>query len=202
MLTYSKNNLSTYRLACIGLFRTRLCRVRLYLVTGAVKLLSKLRMVMVLLFRFLQIFAILAQEASSNDNGLGNTPPMGWRSWNQYFGDVDQSLMERIMEGMVNRARFGHTGQPTSLCELGYCDVGLDDNWQECGSPEAAPGMNYHDINGNPIVNRKRFPDLKQMTDFAHSAFARTCVATKRNAKCRSRPTCKHLSATDLTHGS
>merc|ERR1719463_466633 len=23
-------------------------------------------------------------------------------------------------------------GVPMSLCDLGYCDVGLDDNWQEC----------------------------------------------------------------------
>lgn len=94
---------------------------------------------------------------------------MGWRSWNQYYGDVDQSLMQQIMEGMVHRGRADHANQPTSLCDLGYCDVGLDDNWQACGSPEAAPGMNYHDINGNPIVNLDRFPNLRLMTDFAHS---------------------------------
>ena len=38
-----------------------------------------------------------------------------------------------------------------------------------CGSPDAAPGMHYHDIKGNPIVNHDRFPNFKDMTDHAHS---------------------------------
>jgi alpha-galactosidase len=29
--------------------------------------------------------------------------------------------------------------------------------------------MNYHDIDGNPLVDLNRFPDLKQMTDYAHN---------------------------------
>mmetsp|Transcript_9845 Transcript_9845/g.20892 ORF Transcript_9845/g.20892 Transcript_9845/m.20892 type:complete len:476 (-) Transcript_9845:1269-2696(-) len=106
---------------------------------------------------------------SANDNGLALTPPMGWRSWNQYGGNVDQVLMQLIMDGMVDRGRTDHNGQPTSLCGLGYCDVGLDDNWQDCGSANAAPGMHYHDIDGNPIVDLKRFPDLRRMTAYAHS---------------------------------
>ena len=62
------------------------------------------------------------------DNGLGLTPPMGWRSWNLYGKNVNQSAMERIMDAMVSRERTVD-GVPTSLCDLGYCDVGLDDNW-------------------------------------------------------------------------
>merc|ERR1719454_1554252 len=96
------------------------------------------------------------------DNGLGLTPPMGWRSWNLFGANVNQSLIESVMEGMVSKKR-SVDGVPTSLCDLGYCDVGLDDNWQLCGSPDAAPGMHYHDINGNPIVNTKLFPDLQKM---------------------------------------
>jgi hypothetical protein len=38
-----------------------------------------------------------------------------------------------------------------------------------CGSPDAAPGMHYHDKDGNPIVNHEVFPDLKAMADHAHS---------------------------------
>lgn len=105
--------------------------------------------------------------AEGNDNGLALTPPLGWRSWNLYGGNVNQSLIQSIMDGMVKRTRTVD-GKPTSLCDLGYCDVGLDDNWQACGSPDAAPGMHYHDIHGNPIVNLQRFPDFKAMTDHAH----------------------------------
>jgi alpha-galactosidase len=63
-------------------------------------------------------------------------PPLGWRSWNLYGGNVDQSKIESIMEGMVRKnPRYTVDGVPTSLCDLGYCDVGLDDNWQQCGAP-------------------------------------------------------------------
>lgn len=97
----------------------------------------------------------------SEKNVLG--PRAG--SWNLYGNNVDQRLITSIMDGMVKRTRLVN-GKPTSLCDLvrgfhadstslrqerravrvqGYCDVGLDDNWQSCGDKRAAPGMNYHD---------------------------------------------------------
>ena len=82
--------------------------------------------------------------------------------------DVNQKLIESIMDGMTKK-RAVNGGKQMSLCDLGYCDVGLDDNWQKCGATNAAPGMHYHDINGNPIVNTDLFPDFKSMTDHAHS---------------------------------
>ena len=96
------------------------------------------------------------------------SPPRGWRSWNLYGNNVNQTLITGIMDGMVKKQTFGG-GKPTSLCDLGYCDVGLDDHWQACGSPDAAPGMHYHDKDGNPIVNKEVFPDMKAMVDHAHS---------------------------------
>jgi alpha-galactosidase len=103
----------------------------------------------------------------ANDNGKALTPPQGWRSWNLYGANVNQPLIESIMDGMVERKRMVD-GVPTSLCDLGYCDVGLDDNWQACGSKDAAPGMHYHDKDGNPLVNYDRFPSFNNMTDHAH----------------------------------
>lgn len=99
------------------------------------------------------------------DNGKAITPPMGWRSWNLYGAKVDQGLIEGIMDGMVARKRMVD-GKLTSLCDLGYCDVGLDDNWQKCG---AGAGTSFHDVDGNPIVNLDLFPDFNKMTDHAHS---------------------------------
>lgn len=125
-----------------------------------------------LLFRPVIILgAVLSSShvVPSNDNGLALTPPMGWRSWNQYGPNVSQSLMKHIMDGVASRSRVNHTGTPTSLCDIGYCDVGLDDNWQACDSASAAPGMHYHDSEGFPIVNETTFPSLKSMTDYAHS---------------------------------
>jgi len=37
------------------------------------------------------------------------------------------------MDGMVKKSGVTHLGDSVSLCDLGYCDVGLDDNWQVGG---------------------------------------------------------------------
>ena len=73
----------------------------------------------------------------------------------------------RIMDGLVRRDRRDHLGNLVSLADLGYRDVGLDDTWQQCNSPDAADGMHYHDVYGNPIVNVDRFPSLETMTQYA-----------------------------------
>jgi hypothetical protein len=71
------------------------------------------------------------------------------------------------MSAIANRSRMVN-GVPMSLCDLGYCDVGLDDNWQECGS-YGPNKYSFHDVNGRPVVNQQRFPDFIAMTDYAHS---------------------------------
>lgn len=93
---------------------------------------------------------------------------MGWRSWNLYGAGINQELMESIMEGMVARKRLVD-GVLTSLCDLGYCNVGLDDNWQACGS--GTDFYRYHaNENGKfrPVVNLQRFPDMAGMNAYAH----------------------------------
>ena len=107
---------------------------------------------------------LLASHALAIDNGLGRKPPMGWRSWNLYGEKVNQSLLQHTMDGMVARKRKVD-GVLTSLCDLGYCDVGLDDNWQDC---KAGSKYSYHDDEGAPLVNRERFPDMIAMTSYAH----------------------------------
>lgn len=111
---------------------------------------------------FLQVW-----PACAIDNGKGATPPMGWRSWNLYGGNVNQQLIEGIMDGMASKNRTVG-GVPTSLCDLGYCDVGLDDNWQLCAEKGAGSQYSYHDDAGFPTVNEARFPDMKAMTNRAH----------------------------------
>jgi alpha-galactosidase len=101
---------------------------------------------------------------------VAQTPPMGWRSWNLFRGNVNQTLLESILRGVaLNRRYDSYTDQYVSLCDLGYCDVGLDDNWQDCDSPLAAPGMHYHDANGNSLIHMPTFPNLKAMVELAHN---------------------------------
>ena len=66
--------------------------------------------------------------------------------------------------------------------------VGLDDNWQACGA--YGPNKNtYHDVNGNPVVNTKRFPSMSNMTAYAHSLGLKAgwCVAA---LPCHALPRC------------
>lgn len=101
------------------------------------------------------------------ENGKGVTPPMGWRSWNLFGADVNQDLIKSQMDGMTTRKRLVD-GKPTSLLDLGYSDVGLDDAWQLCGN--YGPSKNtYHDENGKPVVDTTLFPNFNEMTDYAHS---------------------------------
>jgi len=112
------------------------------------------------------LLAATAGLADAIDNGLGLTPPMGWRSWNLYGENVNQELIIGIMEGMVSRKRTVD-GKPTSLCDLGYCDVGLDDNWQQCGT-YGKDAYTYHTEEGVPQINTDRFPDLSALPRKAH----------------------------------
>ena len=74
--------------------------------------------------------------------------------------------MVAVMDAMVDRSRSVN-GVPTSLADLGYSDVGLDDAWQRLNSGPG--GVGYHDAQGRPIVNTTRFPSLRAMADHAHS---------------------------------
>ena len=65
------------------------------------------------------------------DNGLGLTPPLGWRSYNAFGGRPTQAIMEKAMEMMVDRNRTV-AGKPTSLLDLGYNHIGLDGGWNKC----------------------------------------------------------------------
>ena len=126
---------------------------------------------------------LLAGSASAIDNGIGLLPPMGWRSWNCYGAAVTQDLMQGVMDKMAERKRKVD-GKLTSLVDLGYANIGLDDNWQACGT-----GVNasFHDANGSPLINTTTFPDMKAMTTHGHSKgmrvgwYMNNCICAEHN---------------------
>lgn len=71
------------------------------------------------------------------------------------------------MHAIVDRSRTVN-GTRMSLRDVGYADVGLDDCWQQCGTygPEA---WTYHDAEGRPVIDQKKFPDMKAMTSLGHA---------------------------------
>eukprot|EP00664_Eupelagonemidae_sp_cell27_P000185 gene186-5185_t len=108
--------------------------------------------------------AAAAASPTASYNGLAMQPPMTWRNWNAYGGDITQDKMERAMDKMVERSRKAD-GKATSLLDIGYVSAGLDDNWQACGT---GVKNSFHDADGNPLVNTSRFPDLGAMVSYGH----------------------------------
>ena len=51
---------------------------------------------------------------------------MGFRTWNEFGEDVNQTLMEQVYAALADR-RHTVDGRPTSLVDLGYRHAGLDD---------------------------------------------------------------------------
>ncbi|GBG33929.1 Alpha-galactosidase [Hondaea fermentalgiana] len=137
------------------------------------------------------VTATLLTRAQAAEDGLARTPPMGWRSWNAYQGRVNQDIIIAAAKAMVKRydangkpVETGSDEEGTSLLDLGYDDVGLDDNWQLCG---AGFNNSFHNEDGYPIVNLERFPDMKAMTNEIHSLglkagwYGNNCICREKN---------------------
>ncbi|MDP4201074.1 MAG: glycoside hydrolase family 27 protein [Bacteroidota bacterium] len=80
-------------------------------------------------------------------NGAAATPPMGWNSWNHFGNRVDDAIVRKAADALVN----------SGLAKLGYVYINIDDCWQ-----------GGRDAHGN-IVPNKKFPDMKVLADYVHS---------------------------------
>ena len=56
----------------------------------------------------------------------------GWRSWNADHGDVNDTTIRKVVDAVVDRTRLVD-GKPTSLLDVGFVHVGVDDGWQAYG---------------------------------------------------------------------
>ena len=70
----------------------------------------------------LQLLLAAATAVDAVDNGLGLTPPLGWRAWLPYNKHITQALMTANVDAMVSKKRGG-----VSLLDVGYEHVGLDE---------------------------------------------------------------------------
>jgi len=80
-------------------------------------------------------------------NGLAQTPPMGWNSWNHFGDQVDDAVVRETADAMVKNG----------MAAAGYVFVNIDDTW-ESGRDEA----------GHLVPNAK-FPDMKALADYVHA---------------------------------
>jgi alpha-galactosidase len=75
------------------------------------------------------------------------TPPMGWNSWNFFFGKVTDADIRHAADQLV----------ATGMKDAGYVYVNIDDTWE-----------GERDANGVIHTNAK-FPDMKALADYVHS---------------------------------
>lgn len=59
-------------------------------------------------------------ETEDYNNGVAQTPPMGWSSWNTFRNHIDQDLIMETAQAMVD----------SGLADAGYQYINLDDCWQ------------------------------------------------------------------------
>ena len=75
------------------------------------------------------------------------TPPMGWNSWNFFFGKVTDKNIRDSADQIV----------ATGMKDAGYVYVNIDDTWE-----------GERDANG-VIHSNAKFPDMKALADYVHS---------------------------------
>lgn len=111
------------------------------------------------------IYATMAQKYE----GLADTPPMGWSSWNTFAGNINEELIRNIADKMVE----------TGLRDAGYVYLNLDDCWH---GPRDEDGF----ITADP----KRFPSgIKALADYVHSKGLKLGIYSDAGRKtCAGRP--------------
>lgn len=101
--------------------------------------------------------------------GLADTPPMGWNSWNKFGCNVSEGLIMEIADAMVE----------TGLRDAGYTYLVIDDCWQV-----------KRDENGNIVPDPERFPSgMKVLADYVHAKGLKFGIYSDAGtATCQSRP--------------
>ncbi|WP_082468060.1 MULTISPECIES: glycoside hydrolase family 27 protein [unclassified Sphingomonas] len=82
-------------------------------------------------------------------NGLAQTPPMGWNSWNKFACNVNEKVIRATADAIASNG----------MRQAGYAYVVIDDCWH-----------GTRDANGFITEDRTRFPSgLKALGDYIHS---------------------------------
>ena len=124
----------------------------------------------------LSLLYLLAPGVQGGNNGLALTPPMSWRSWNQWGWQIAERTMEVAAAGLVDGSRpIVSRPSGTSLASLGYASVGMDEGWAACAPKPGFPTGDwmFHRSNSDgsisPVVNTTLFPDIKGLVERIHA---------------------------------
>jgi alpha-galactosidase len=98
------------------------------------------------------VLALLLTAASSvlgKNTKIGQTPQMGWNTWNKFACGINEELIRRSADKIVD----------LGLAKLGYNYVNIDDCWN----------LKERDANGHIQADPAAFPSgMKAMGDYIH----------------------------------
>lgn len=84
------------------------------------------------------------------NNKLGFLPPMGWNSWNTFTWDINEELVKKVADTIVEKGYH----------EAGYEYVVIDDCWS----------LRQRDESGKLVADPKKFPGgMKALADYVHA---------------------------------
>ncbi len=95
----------------------------------------------------LALASFIIPAATPAQSPVALTPPMGWNSWNYFFGKVTDKDIRDSADQIV----------ASGMKDAGYIYVNIDDTWE-----------GKRDENGVLHTNDK-FPDMKALADYVHS---------------------------------
>ena len=123
-------------------------------------------------------------QSSALENGLALRPPMGWRSWEAFYGSIDERKMFATMDALVDRSRGG-----VSLADLGFRDAGLDAGFEDCRARKVGGKPAFHSPDGHVLIDKQKFPSgLKAMVNYGHrknltvSWYGNACACSSENS--------------------
>ncbi len=91
------------------------------------------------------------QTNAQKYEGLANTPPMGWNSWNTFEVNINEQLVKDMVNVILS----------SGMKDAGYNYIVLDDGWMI---------KDHRDKGGNLIPDPAKFPNgMKALVDFVHS---------------------------------
>lgn len=85
-------------------------------------------------------------------NGVGQTPQMGWNSWNFFACAINETVIRETADALIS----------TGLADLGYVYVNIDDCWSST----------TRNLEGDLEPDPKTFPSgIKALADYVHEKY-------------------------------
>ncbi|MDP0500070.1 MAG: glycoside hydrolase family 27 protein [Verrucomicrobiota bacterium JB022] len=97
----------------------------------------------------LALACLLPAAQAQKFEGLAQTPPMGWNSWNTFETHIDEELVKDVAQAMID----------SGMRDAGYNYIVLDDGWMAM----------ERDEEGNLVADPNKFPSgMKALGDYLH----------------------------------